>query len=128
MWISQGNDQVEARWTSFEYVVCGVNIDADEFFVLAGESHTKSIFTTEAETTSDRLNGACPGDYFFIENYDSLPEFITFEESSGLITVDAPSNLVEVCRGYDIGIMHEQTIGESEITWVTLYVEPNCAV
>jgi hypothetical protein len=45
-----------------------------------------------------------------------------------LITVDAPSDLVEICHAYDIGIMHEKTIGESELIWVTLTVEPNCAV
>lgn len=96
--------------------------------MLAGESHTKSIFTTEAETTADRLNGACPGDNFFIENIGSLPEFVTYDETTGLITVDAPSDLVDICHGYDIGIWHAKTIGESEMVWVTLFIEPNCAV
>jgi hypothetical protein len=108
--------------------VCGVNIDTEAFSVLAGESHIKSIFTTEAETSADAINGACPGDAFRIENYDSLPEFVTFDEATGLITVDAPSNLVEICHAYDIGIVHDSALGDLETIWTTLTVEPNCAV
>lgn len=102
--------------------MCGVNIDTEAFSVLAGESHIKSIFTTEAETSADAINGACPGDAFRIENYDSLPEFVTFDEATGLITVDAPSNLVEICHAYDIGIVHDSALVDQETIWTTLTV------
>lgn len=119
--LEQSNDLVPAQVTDFEFVVCGVEVNSEDFTMTAGQPETYSLF---AEDTNAQM--FCEGESFEIGETNGQ-NFMILDDESNLV-IDPSADLVSNTGIYDVEIIHNREGEDPVSSWIIVTVEPDCSV